>query len=191
MKQFLGLTLSATLATPFITHVNGPRLHFHGGIGQCMAKDLKASQKAFRIVNKISLNNGYGRVSEPVVRAIELASLKYSVDIKVLTSIAIVETGLGKYSRISNNKNGSIDIGLFQINSVNFKYCKEYKLETMDGNTMCAAKLLARLKKHSHEANEYIGLYHSGTLDKKLEYIVKVQVVLGVLPKPMVATNGP
>lgn len=103
------------------------------------------------------------------------AAYKYQVSAVELASIAVVETALGNLNRVNINKNKTHDVGLFQINSVNFNYCREYDVRTDSGSAMCAAKILSKIKmKHP---NDYLGRYHSNTSFLKKKYERKVKRV--------------
>jgi len=113
-----------------------------------------------------------------IARAIVKASRRYHIDARELAAIAIVETGLGKYTRSTPNDNGTIDEGIFQINSVNFSRCVEYNLKSPEGSAYCAAKLLSTIK---HARSDYLGVWHSKTPSKKIKYMKKVTQVLSTL----------
>ena len=120
--------------------------------------------------------NGF-HPSERILMAIVNASKTHKIPAKELTAIGILESGLGKYSRKNPNSNGTKDIGVFQINTVNAPYCIEYNLHSIEGNALCAAKLLKNIaKKH----NDYLGRYHSKTPSKKKSYHKAALRVLGV-----------
>ena len=108
------------------------------------------------------------------IRAIEKAAKTYSIDVKELTAIAIVETGLGRYTRDQLNSNGTKDVGLFQINEINHATCVEYNLRSPEGSALCAAKLLASLKKRHQD---YLVKYHSKTLKHRINYGRKITSV--------------
>lgn len=125
-------------------------------------------------IKSIAAANGLD-VSNRTVTAIQNASRRYGIDAAELTAIGIVETGLGKYNTVNVNQNGTIDEGIFQINTVNKPYCVEYNLQSTEGNAMCAAKLLEKIKRtHS----DYVGRYHSNTPIKKMQYLQKITKVL-------------
>lgn len=130
-------------------------------------------------VRSIASANGFA-ASGRVVKAISRASKYYNIDEAELTAIAIVETGLGKYAATRVNQNGTVDQGLFQINSVNQPYCSEYDLSSPEGSAMCAAKLLARIRLNH---DDYIGRYHSKTPTLKIKYTNKIIKVLNTQPK--------
>lgn len=112
---------------------------------------------------------------DEAIKAILEASKRYDIDSRELTAIAIVESSFSHNSRMIANTNGTHDIGLFQINTVNHDVCKEYNLYDVKDNALCAAKLLARLKVMRRD---YVGAYHSKTPEKKMKYIQKITQVL-------------
>lgn len=125
-------------------------------------------------VQALAVSNGF-KPSERVVNAILQASETYQIDALELTAIAIVETGLGKYTKTRLNQNGTHDRGLFQINTVNWPKCIEYNLDSPEGSALCAAKLLSEIKA---KRADYLGVYHSKTPDKKARYMKKITKVL-------------
>lgn len=128
-------------------------------------------------VELLANNNGF-KPSKRVINSIVLAAKTYKIDALELTAIGIVETGLGKYATIRVNKNGTIDQGIFQINTVNHSKCVEYNLSSPEGSSLCAAKLLSQIKK---KHDDYLGRYHSKTPSKKAKYIKKIDRILASL----------
>jgi len=124
-------------------------------------------------INALALANGF-KVSPEVVDAIARASKAYDVDAMNLTAIGIIESGLGKYTTIQKNRNGTFDKGVFQINTVNWSKCPEFKLDTLEGNAFCAAKLLSQIKPTNHYD---LAEYHSKTPSKKEAYFQKIAKV--------------
>jgi hypothetical protein len=104
--------------------------------------------------------------------AISEAARLYGLDETKMLRIAIVESSLN-HKALNKNTNGTVDVGLFQINSVNYEACEAFNIYNVRGNAMCAALLLSIHKKSGDPF--YIGRYHSLTLDKKLNYYKKVQ----------------
>lgn len=125
-------------------------------------------------IQDLAKANGFN-VSKRIVDSILRASNDYQIDALELTAIAIVETGLGKYTRTRKNQNGTHDKGLFQINTVNWPKCVEYNLESPEGSSLCAAKLLSEIKA---KRADYLGVYHSKTPTVKAKYLKKVAKVL-------------
>lgn len=121
----------------------------------------------------LALSNGF-KPSERIVNSILVASQTYNVDALELTAIGIVETGLGKYIKTRKNTNGTHDKGLFQINTVNHSKCVEYNLDSPEGSSLCAAKLLSTIKT---KRSDYLGVYHSKTPTKKMIYLKKISKV--------------
>jgi hypothetical protein len=113
--------------------------------------------------------NGFVAHSKTVL-AIIAASKAYNVKPTHLAAIAIVETGFGRYARTRLNRNGTIDRGVFQINSVNNKKCAAFNLDTVEGNAFCAALILSHIPD--------VASYHSRTPTKKMIYSKKIAQVL-------------
>jgi hypothetical protein len=110
-------------------------------------------------IKSLAKANGF-TASDQVADAIAEASETYNIDAMQLTAIGIIETGLGKYLKTRQNKNGTQDHGLFQINTVNLPKCKAFRIETIEGSAMCAAKLLSQIKMTKPSD---IAKYHSKT----------------------------
>lgn len=130
----------------------------------------------FSNVKQLAVNNGFNP-SDRVIKSIINASKLYKINALELAAIGIVETGLGKYAMTRVNKNGTLDHGLFQINTVNVERCIEFNLDSPEGSTLCAAKLLSQLRK---QRNDYLGVYHSKTRQKKEQYMNKIHNVLAM-----------
>lgn len=144
-----------------------------------VAEIAKADTAEHRTVTRVARANGF-KPSPRVVNAIVEASKAYGINVRTLTVIAIVETGLGRYERTVLNKNGTKDVGLFQINEVNHDNCVEYSLDTPEGSSMCAAKLLAALKRRHQD---FVVRYHSHTLKHRIKYARKISSVYEKLDK--------
>lgn len=126
-------------------------------------------------VRALALKNGF-KPDDRIIKAIVNASKRYHVDALELTAVGILETGLGKYAKDRLNTNGTIDKGIFQVNTVNASKCIEYNLSSVEGSSFCAAKLLNSIKKYHN--NDYLGRYHSKTPSKKAKYFEKITQVL-------------
>jgi len=141
---------------------------------QVLSIEINAHSKD---VEALARANGF-IPTKRVIDAIIYASEMYEIDALELTAIGIVETGLGKYSAIKKNSNGTYDRGIFQINTVNYSKCVEYNLDSPEGSALCAAKLLSKIK--SYRA-DYLGVYHSKTPSKKTKYLNKISQALNPL----------
>lgn len=133
-------------------------------------------------VKALALANGFG-ATDQVADAIAKASKAYEIDAMQLTAIGIIESGLGTNPRakLRKNSNGTHDRGVFQINTVNWPKCKEFQLDTVEGNAFCAAKLLSQIK---IKKPSDLGKYHSKTCRPdfcpKKTYYAKITKVLQV-----------
>jgi len=111
-----------------------------------------------------------------VVRVIEKKAIKYGIKPDLMIAIAVVESGLNPQAKRVNN-NGTVDQGLFQINTVNKDFCKEFDIKTVKGNTECAAKLLAKHKVNKPIDSLWYCRYHSKTPSKKVAYCSKLNEI--------------
>lgn len=104
-------------------------------------------------------------------RAIDTASKTYSMDPQKLVRIAIVESSIN-HRAINTNMNGTKDIGLFQINTVIVNTdCVEFNIYNIQGNALCAAKLLLHHKVYAKTDSDWIGRFHSKNPIKKAAYV--------------------
>lgn len=142
-------------------------------IGIISGSYAHAESLTHTVVN-LARSNGY-KPTRRVVQAIIKASQTYKISVNDLTAIAILETGIGRFDHIRHNDNGTYDVGLFQINTINHKKCRGYNLVSPEGSAMCAAKLLSDLRK---TRGDYLGVYHSKTPSVKHVYISKLNQVV-------------
>lgn len=130
----------------------------------------------------VSLSSVASNVIElPTARTLKIvykASKRFGVDSQDLLKIAFLESSF-KETAVRVNKNGTIDLGMFQINSVHWSTtCKAFDIFTLEGNAYCAAKLVKLAKEGAREDDEHwIGRYHSKTPSLKVAYANKVQSV--------------
>lgn len=110
-----------------------------------------------------------------LVPYIHTAAAHYHLKERDLMAILWLESSGGTNVQTNFNTNGTADFGPFQINSVHARTtCKEYNILTDYGNTMCAAKLLARHKKHAATDPMWQGRYHSRTPSLKRAYYARL-----------------
>ena len=123
-----------------------------------------------------------GKVSKQELGvAILRAAKAYDVDPRVLHAIAHLESSGGKQAGLRANKNGTFDVGPFQINSVHWgSTCKAYDVRTAEGGAMCAAKLLQSHRRHRGADSAWVGRYHSRTPSLKARYAGKVNAYIYV-----------
>lgn len=122
----------------------------------------------------ISAHNSHAKEinlpKQTIVNAIYKAAKAYKIDAQDLVKIAYLEsTFKSKAKRF--NKNGTIDAGMFQINSVHWTTtCKKYDISKLQGNAYCAAKLISLAKRHAKHDKNWLGRYHSKTPKHKRSY---------------------
>jgi len=115
-------------------------------------------------------------VDREVVETIVKKASKYGIKPDLMVAIAVVESGVNHRVKRTNS-NGTVDYGLFQINTVNRDFCKELDIFTVKGNAECAAKLLAWHKRHKPIDSMWFCRYHSKTPSKKEIYCDKLKQV--------------
>ncbi|BDD79693.1 hypothetical protein [Burkholderia phage FLC9] len=98
----------------------------------------------------------------------------------VLRGIRMVENAQADPRAIGRNKNGSVDLGMMQINSIHLPELKKYKIRRRDLMNSCkniyVAAWLLRRQMDRHGNNWVaVGGYHSNTPKERAQYAVKVQ----------------
>ena len=108
--------------------------------------------------------------------AVQKASVKYKISPNNLLKIAFVESSMRINVKPRYNKNGTQDIGPFQINTIHWNTtCSDYNLESVEGNALCAAKLIRIHKKKRSVDALWLARYHSKTPSLKRIYYKKLQ----------------
>lgn len=123
----------------------------------------------------LSVNVALGDSARPsieVLKTIHEVSTENGLDSNDLIKIAYVESRF-KIDAIRSNKNGTVDVGLFQVNSIHWSStCKGLDVFSVRGNTQCAARLIKMHKKSaSHFDTKWLGRYHSKTPSLKTKYV--------------------
>jgi soluble lytic murein transglycosylase-like protein len=100
----------------------------------------------------------------------------------VLRAIIWQESG-NRPGVVVRNTNGSVDVGLGQINSVHYRELGLYNVapaQLLDScvNTYVAAWLLAKKMKAHGNTWEAVGAYHSETPAEKWLYVNRIQAIL-------------
>jgi hypothetical protein len=106
--------------------------------------------------------------STPVEACIIPAARFHSVNEYILRSILKVESGLNPATTVSRNTNGTVDVGICQMNSMHFKRLAKHNIapgHLLDPCicTYVAAWHLAEVMRNSGNTWEGIARYHSGT----------------------------
>lgn len=113
--------------------------------------------------------------------AFDDAAVKYAVPVQVLRAIAAVESSNRHSGIIKHNKNGTVDYGIMQINSIHYNTtCKDLDVLKRRDNIMCGARILASHKRHSKTDPIWHARYHSKTPSKKSRYAKKLEKALQV-----------
>ncbi len=116
--------------------------------------------------------------SVEVLKTIYQAAKQFKVDAQDLIKIAFVESSF-KVDARRVNTNGTVDFGMFQINSVHWsKECNAFNIFSLQGNAQCAAKLLSIAKKHADTDVHWTGRYHSKTPSLKVAYAQKLTTII-------------
>lgn len=96
-----------------------------------------------------------------------LAGQRYQIEPELLQAIAIVESGLNQYA-LNKNNNGTVDIGLMQINSSHFPLLKQYNITDVKlrddpcQNVIVGAWLLADNFRRQGYNWDAVGMYNVG-----------------------------
>lgn len=116
------------------------------------------------------------------------AGARYRISAAVLQSIGQHESGL-RATAMNRNQNGTVDVGVMQINSVHFTELQSYGIAPNAlwdpcTNVMVGAFLLARSIQKYGNTWEAVGAYHSRTPGLKERYAVKVYGVFAKQGQP-------
>jgi soluble lytic murein transglycosylase-like protein len=112
---------------------------------------------------------------------IEGAARQFGTDADVLRAIAIVESHVRPHA-VRNNRNGSTDRGLYQINSIHLRELATVGIVPADLHDVCLSSHVAALllkRKMTRLGNTWraVGAYHSTNLAKSNDYVAKVRKV--------------
>lgn len=133
---------------------------------------IAAKAETFEELQNLAERQGYANKAAIVQVIYDVASEEGLKPSKMLR-IAMLESSLNS-SAWRVNKNDTVDVGLFQINSVNFPKCKGLDLNKVRDNVRCAAKLLKEHKRHAKLDAQWLCRYHSKTPSKKDAYCRKL-----------------
>ncbi len=103
---------------------------------------------------------------------ISRASEKYGINPEIFYTIAKIESGFNPYA-YRKNRNGTVDIGLMQINSAtarHFGYSPSQLWDICTNVEVAALKLRSCYRKYG-ESLKTIGCYHSNTAYHMRKYI--------------------
>lgn len=116
----------------------------------------------------------------------EGASKHYSIDKNLLKAIAITESGMKANIIGPQNKNGSYDIGMMQINSGALPTLAKFGIDQWDLLDACTnihvgAWVLATKISRFGKTWKAVGAYNASSESKQIIYIKKVQMALAKL----------
>lgn len=102
-----------------------------------------------------------------------------------LRGIAVVESSNNPRA-INRNRNGSVDLGLMQVNSIHLPELNRYGIHKRDlmnacKNTYVAAWLLRKSMDRYGNTWKAVGGYHSNTPGEREQYALKVRKAIMVL----------
>lgn len=107
------------------------------------------------------------------------AGSRYHVSPWLLWSIAKVESGLDP-SAINQNRNGTVDVGLMQVNSIWAEQLGKTwdHLDDPCTNVMAGAWILNRCVQDYGYTWKAVGCYHSRTPERRDAYALKIATIL-------------
>lgn len=122
-------------------------------------------------------------VDVPVAQCIEIAAQEFKVPEEILWAIRIVEGG--RRGLVRKNSDGSIDVGVMQINSVHFEeFSSKYSVKPswlVWNNCISVRAGAYRLSKEMTRAKSFwrgVGSYHSRTPSLNRRYVEKIKAAL-------------
>lgn len=129
----------------------------------------------FNAILFIFLNCNIAGAEPSAIKLIQRTAAAHGLSADDMYRIAWVESRF-KANAVRKNRNGTTDIGMFQINSVHWhSTCRHLAVDTPKGNVECAALLLKLHRKYAVTDSQWIGRYHSKTPSKKRTYIKLLQ----------------
>jgi soluble lytic murein transglycosylase-like protein len=136
----------------------------------------------------IALFAGVGYSTDAPAFCWNEAGNRYRVSAAVLQSIGRHESGL-RATAVNRNQNGTVDVGVMQINSVHFPELQSYGIAPNAlwdpcTNVMVGAFLLARSIQKYGNTWEAVGAYHSRTPGLKERYALQVYHVFAKQQHP-------
>jgi len=117
-------------------------------------------------------------VSTAKAECFKAAGDSHNVSPDLLRLIAVVESGRNPKA-VNRNKNGSMDVGIMQVNSIWEKHFGQeaWKRITTDpcANIFAGAHILAQCINRHGETWAAVGCYHSHNKQQAQPYIIKVK----------------
>lgn len=115
------------------------------------------------------------------------AGARYGIEPELLQAIAIVESN-GNTAAINKNRNGSLDVGLMQINSIHFRALRKFSISQKDllndpcQSVMAGAWILAGQIQQFGYTWDAVGAYNAGTANTPKRHALRQQYIKKVAP---------
>ena len=114
---------------------------------------------------------------------IDDAAAYHSVNSLILRAISQVESSQGRNAGVRHNKNGSVDVGMMQTNSVHFPELAKFGISPNHLMNSCVSTYVAawqlrkKIEKHGNTWKA-VGAYHSETPKYRDPYAAKVRSIV-------------
>lgn len=126
----------------------------------------------------------------------EQAGARYGIEPELLQAIAIVESNLDPKA-VNKNTDGSIDVGLMQINSRHFQTLSKFRISQKDlinnpcQSVMTGAWILADNIRRYGYSWEAVGAYNAGTGKTHKHHALRQKYIKKVAPQYAQLKQGP
>jgi Soluble lytic murein transglycosylase and related regulatory proteins (some contain LysM/invasin domains) len=117
----------------------------------------------------------------------QLAGARYNIEPELLQAIAIVESN-GNSQAVNKNSDGSLDVGLMQINSSHFEALRKYRISQKDllndpcQSVMTGAWILAGQIQQFGYTWDAVGAYNAGTANTPKRRALRQRYIKKVAP---------
>jgi soluble lytic murein transglycosylase-like protein len=117
----------------------------------------------------------------------ENAGARYGIEPELLQAIAIVESN-GNEAAMNKNRNGSLDVGLMQINSIHFEALRKFSISQKDlitdpcQSVMAGAWILAGQIQRFGYNWDAVGAYNAGSANTPKRRALRQQYIKKVAP---------
>jgi Soluble lytic murein transglycosylase and related regulatory proteins (some contain LysM/invasin domains) len=115
------------------------------------------------------------------------AGARYGIEPELLQAIAIVESN-GNITAVNKNRDGSLDVGLMQINSSNFSALRKFRISQKDllddpcQSVMTGAWILAGQIQQFGYTWDAVGAYNAGTANTPARRALRQRYIKKVAP---------
>lgn len=115
------------------------------------------------------------------------AGIRYGIEPELLQAIAIVESN-GNTAAVNKNRDGSLDVGLMQINSSHFDALRKFRISQKDllsdpcQSVMTGAWILAGQIQQFGYTWDAVGAYNAGTANTPKRRALRQKYIKKVAP---------